>query len=195
MRGTAIRAGLVAGMVVAGLLAPGAGPAQAGGGCHRALTQGEGDTVAMVKACFTPSILRVDPGTEVTFVNKDPIVHNVSANGWGQYEDMFEGDVFTATFGEEGVYPFACNYHAGMTGAVVVGDGTGAGSGASVMGPSALTEAQTAALDGGETVARRESAGSTSAAGGWIGGGFAGLILGAGLALVWRRGRKEPAAG
>jgi hypothetical protein len=83
-----------------------------------------------------------------------------------------------------------------MTGAVVVGDGMGAGSGASVMGPSALTEAQTAALDGGETVARRESSGSTSTAGGWIGGGIAGLALGAGLALVWgRRGRNTSPAG
>ena len=190
MRGTAIRGGLVALAASAILAAPLAVPAGAGGGCHRGLTEGDGDTVRMSKLCFGPSILRVDPGTEVTFVNQDPIVHNVSANGWGQYEEMYEGDAFTATFRDEGVYPFACSYHAGMTGAVVVGDGTGAGTAASVMGPSSVDgTAETAAT--GETVLASTAAADTGAIG-WVAAGILGVALGAGAALQWRRRGVNP---
>ena len=187
MHGRAIRAGLVAAGATAVLVGPWAGPAVAGGGCHRGLTQGEGDTVEMSKACFGPSILKVDPGTEVTFVNLDPIVHNVSANGWGQLDDMYEGDAFTATFREDGIYPFACSYHPGMTGAVVVGKGLGAGSEASVLGPSTVTEAETDAADGGEIAAAPTSTGTGASPTGWVVGGALGLALGAGGALLWRR--------
>jgi plastocyanin len=188
MRATALRGALVATAATALLVAPWAGSVQAGGGCHRGLTEGEGDTVRMSKLCFGPSILRVEPGTEVTFLNNDPIVHNVSANGWGQIEDMYQGDAFTAMFRERGIYPFACSYHAGMTGAVVVGDGSGAGTVASVMGPSAVTAASS---EEGTTEAKTTASSSTGTAGatatGWVAGGLLGLAIGAGLALVWRR--------
>ena len=52
-------------------------PAIAGGGCHSGATQGEGDTVELLDACPTPTILTIDPGGTVTFVNKDPFTHNV----------------------------------------------------------------------------------------------------------------------
>ena len=64
------------------LLVP-AAPAVAGGGCHTGPTQGEGDTVELKDACFTPSNLSIDPGESVTFVNLDDITHNVGGGGWG----------------------------------------------------------------------------------------------------------------
>jgi plastocyanin len=124
----AIRGGLIAAVVMGSTIWT--VPASAGGGCHQeSLTEGDGDTVAMSEACFDPGVLRVDPGTEVTFVNQDPMTHNVSATGWGFFGEMNKGDTFQATFDDEGVFPFACTYHPGMTGAIVVGDGLGAGSG------------------------------------------------------------------
>jgi plastocyanin len=156
-----------------GLLLP--SPALAGGGCHAGLTEGEGDTVAMSKACFRPGILRVDPGAQIRFVNKDPLAHNVTANGWGFFEDMEEGDAFRATFGESGIYPFACTYHPGMTGAIVVGDGIGAGSGELVR---VYEEASTTA----------RPASSTEGSGlGWLAAGAGGVLLGVGVMLLIRR--------
>ena len=160
-----------------------AGPAVAGGGCHADLTQGTGDTVEMRKACFTPSIIRVAPGSEVTFVNRDPIGHNLWANGWGHFDDMLHGDTYTARFAELGIYPFACAYHPGMTGAVVVGEGVAAGSGESVtvasvsddVAPAAATRPAAAAADDGQGPV------------GWIAGGAIGLVLGAALVLFLRR--------
>ena len=145
--------------------------------------------VTMAKACFSPSVLRVDPGTEVTFINKDPIPHNVSAPEWGNFNDMNEGDRFQATFAEPGVYPFACTYHPGMTGAIVVGNGLGPGSGEVVTEEPLAGAAATSSED---TAPAAVSADGSSALG-WALGGAGGFVLGAGSALVLRR-RKPTAA-
>lgn len=185
MRHGVLRGGFVAALIVGSTMW--AWPASAGGGCHRGPTQGEGATVAMSEACFTPSLLRVDPGTEVTFVNKDPMPHNVSATGWGYLEDLYEADAFQATFEEEGVYPYACMYHAGMTGAIVVGDGVGAGSGRSVT-VEPLAGAEAASNE-------RTSPVSAQANGipalGWAISGAAGFVIGAAAALLVRRRRSN----
>ena len=113
------------------------GVASAGGGCHGGVTQtdatGQEDaTVQLVDACFSATVTSVDPGTPVTFVNMDEFVHNVGGNQWGHFDDLHGGDAFTVSFEEAGTYPFACSYHPGMTGAIVVGDGEGAGNGAGI---------------------------------------------------------------
>jgi plastocyanin len=176
-----IRMGLVTVFATA-LMGPWASPAVAGGGCHAAMTQGKGNRVEMVKACFTPSVLRTDPGTEVTFVNRDPTVHNVSAE-WSYISDLSQGDKFTATFSEPGVYPFACTYHPGMVGAVVVGDGTGAGSGRTVtVGEASESKVQASSGQAGDRAAARPAS-SDGPARGWLAGGAGGLALGAGVVL------------
>jgi plastocyanin len=152
-------------------------PAAAGAGCHSEPTQGRGKTVKMVNQCFTPSVLRTEAGADVTFVSRDAVTHNVSANGWGQFDDMSRGDSFTATFDRAGVYPFACMYHPGMTGAIVVGNGTGAGKFVTV--DSEQPDERT-----GPVAVARPRAGSGL---GWLGFGAAGFALGAGLALLVRR--------
>jgi plastocyanin len=166
-------------------------PAAAGGGCHAGITQGEGDTIEMVDACFTPAILHVKPGTEVTWVNKDAFVHNVTANEWGHFDDLNQGDAFTATFSEPGVYPFACAYHPGMTGAIVVGSGMGAGSGENVVVESFSASSRETAQEEQPAApvragAQTESGGGSSAVG-WLAGGAIGLVLGAGIAIAARR--------
>jgi plastocyanin len=167
--------------------------AVAGGGCYGPSTQGEGATVEMSKLCFSPGVLHTDPGTEVTFVNQDPLVHNVSANGWGSEDDLRKGESFTATFQKDGIYPFACSYHYGMSGAVVVGDGMGAGSGRSIE--------VTPVSDGieyqpPEQVALEQAGGDRtppegSRLAGWTLAGLVGLVIGAGLILMFRRTPRE----
>lgn len=176
-------------MVLAAPAAPAA--AGGGGGCHDGLTQGKGDTITAADACFTPSILYVDPGATITFLNKDPFVHNVAANGWGHFDDMNEGDSFTATFQDPGVYPFACLYHPGMTGAIFVGDGMGAGSGRTVTVESFSAGSQVQPPRDGDNASGTGSGGSTGA---WVGGAALGFALALGLWVVTRR-RGETTAG
>ena len=91
---------------------------------------------------------------------------------------------FTATFDEPGVYPWACWYHPGMTGAIVVGDGTGVGNGESVSvasfgqpEPSPVIEVRTLT----------EQASSTPAVMGWVAGTVIGVGIGLGIGVLVRR--------
>jgi hypothetical protein len=135
----------------------------------------------MAEACFGPSVLTVAPGTEVRFVNKDPIIHNVTAMGWSSSGDLSEGDSFTATFEEEGTFPYACMYHPGMSGAVVVGDGQGPGSG-ELLEVGTISDASPAAS---ATDASEPPAASPIV--GWTIAGGIGLLLGAGISALVRR--------
>jgi len=128
---TVIRAVLLAGTVFAGVVIAGT-PASAGGGCHAGPTQGTGTAVDLKGACFTPSLLRVVEGSTVTFTNYDPMAHNVSGSLWGHYDNLRPNESFSASFDQPGIYPYACTIHPGMTGVIVVGDGTGPGNGAVV---------------------------------------------------------------
>ena len=118
---------LTAGMALLGWNAP-----AFAGGCGQPATHGTGTTVEISEMCFRPSLLSVKPGATMTFVNRDPFAHNVGGQLWGHLEDLESGQLFRATFDGEGIYPFACTLHPGMTGAIVVGDGVGTGNGRSV---------------------------------------------------------------
>jgi plastocyanin len=106
-----------------------AAPASAGGGgCHRPATEGSGDTLALTELCFSPTVLRVAPGSEVTIVNRDTISHPLSRPGGEWAWDGPIGDRTTVRLERAGTYPFFCYVHPGMVGVVVVGDGRGTGS-------------------------------------------------------------------
>ncbi len=115
------------GLVAALVLVPGVARASGGGGCGRAVTDAAGTTVKIESFCFTPTIVRIDPGQTVTFTNADPVPHTVlGANGsWGGYDTLKPSKGVTYRFTEAGVYPYVCTYHVGMVGTVVVGDGNG----------------------------------------------------------------------
>jgi hypothetical protein len=126
----------------------------------------------------------------VAFVNEDQFTHNIIGAGWGHFDDLDPGQAFSATFDDPGVYPYACWYHPGMTGAIVVGDGTGVGNGASVSvasfqqpEPSPVVEIRTVT----------EQASSETVAVGWVAGAVLGLGIGLGIGALVRR-RARPAA-
>jgi plastocyanin len=103
-------------------------PAYAGGGgCGAPPTNGVGVTVEMVERCFSPTVLRVKPGDKVTFVNRDQLQHTVTGTSFrfGSLDTLEPGQSATFKFVTNGVYAYSCIFHPGMTGAVVVGDGTG----------------------------------------------------------------------
>ena len=118
------------GALVAALLP--AGSASAGGFCagyeNERLTDARGVRVAMADYCFTPTVLRVRKGATVTFVNKDPEAHTVggAAGSFGDmHREIAPGKSVSFQFEREGIFPYVCLIHPGMTGAIVVGDGIG----------------------------------------------------------------------
>jgi plastocyanin len=98
----------------------------AGGGCHAEPGgEGSGDAVSIEFCRFAPSVLHVEPGTDVTFTNKEGLPHTVTGADWGDTKYLEVGQSATYSFPEEGTYAFSCVLHPGMVGAVVVGDGSG----------------------------------------------------------------------
>jgi len=103
--------------------------AEAGGGCHAdGMSDAAGTEVRMEGACFTPTVLRVQPGDRVTWTNYDSFAHAVTGAGrtFGDYAELGEGQAVSHELPAAGVYPYFCNLHPGMIGAVVVGDGIAA---------------------------------------------------------------------
>ena len=109
------------------LFVPSAGLA---GGCHGSSEatagRGAGTVVVDIDECgYSPAILYVEPGTEVSWTNMDPMPHTVTGMGatLGGLTNIEPGDETEAyRFKDVGVYPYYCYLHPGMAGAVVVGD-------------------------------------------------------------------------
>jgi plastocyanin len=179
---------LASAMVVAAL-SLGAAPASAGGGCLHGLppSDGTGDTVEMNANCFEATVLHVDPGAEVTWVNRDPYTHTVTGVGgtWGDFSEIAQGGSVSYRFDTNGVYVYSCLIHPGMVGAVVVGNGSGdAGLDAVAVIPLSVDPPSAPA-----TTAPATSGGSS-----WIWPALLAGAIGTGIGLAFaRRRRSQPA--
>jgi plastocyanin len=181
----------VAAVVLAALLA--APAAAGGGGCptyREEVTAGRGaeeQTVPMEECAYTPTILYVDEGTEVTWINMDGVPHTVTGAqlSWGSHEyippqpreadgtpseESSEG-VVRHRFDDPGVYPYHCTLHPGMVGVVVVGDVE-----------AAKEEVEPVAIAAAEVGPSELQPASESARGPWP--GWILFALGAGLAVI-----------
>lgn len=169
------------------LLAP---SVAAGGGCMWQSAQpseertSEGEVTAFIAGCrFEPTTLYIQPGTTVTWSNKDPVPHSVTGAFLTLGSDRLinQGASTTVAFDEEGVFPYYCVLHPGMAASVVVGnplDGV-AGSDDAAAAPPASTD-------------RGGPIGETSSSEWPLVAGAAALATatGAGIALLVRRRRR-----
>lgn len=120
-RAHTVRRVLLAFAIGVAIAVPAVPAAAGGGGCRGDATEGRATTVDMAKACMTPTVVHVEPGTTVTWTNRDPILHNLYGTNWA-YGDLQPGASISRTFDDVGTFPYACTLHPGMLGAVVVGD-------------------------------------------------------------------------
>ena len=80
-------------------------------------------TVEMRSLQFEPQAIRVQPGTTVTWVNEDPVNHNVrQVESYFLSPDVMEpGERYEFTFEEPGSYRYQCTvHHPTMNGVVIV---------------------------------------------------------------------------
>jgi plastocyanin len=75
---------------------------------------------------FAPTTITVPVGTTVTWINMDPVLdvpegHDITIPGLAQIF-LAEGETFSYTFTEPGVYNYACELHSAlsMDGRVIV---------------------------------------------------------------------------
>lgn len=95
------------------------------------------DTVEMANIGFDPMTVRVSPGTEVTWVNRDGVPHNVQSDQFNERATQWDfrsdtvggGGTVTYTFESAGTYEYYCTVHGqnAMCGVVLVGGADRAG--------------------------------------------------------------------
>ena len=70
---------------------------------------------------FSPAVITVKPGTQITWANRDGIPHTVVSDTKAfKSKVLATGEKFTYTAAKPGVYSYACSIHPNMTGKVVV---------------------------------------------------------------------------
>jgi plastocyanin len=80
-----------------------------------------GVQVSIDNFSFTPPVVTVKPGTQITWINRDDIPHTVVSN-----ENVFKSkaldtdDKFSFTLSKPGTYSYFCSLHPRMTAKVVV---------------------------------------------------------------------------
>jgi plastocyanin len=82
--------------------------------------------VDIVNFSYAPQNLEVTPGTTVVWINRDALVHTVTAdNGAFDSGNMGEGARFAMTFTATGTYAYFCRPHPFMRATVMVGPAQG----------------------------------------------------------------------
>jgi plastocyanin len=71
---------------------------------------------------FVPNNLVISPGTTITWINRENVIHNtISDDGLWDSGPMSLGDTHTFTFTDEGIYDYRCTFHPpGMVGRITV---------------------------------------------------------------------------
>ncbi len=86
---------------------------------------GEPGAVAIVDLTFVPSVIEVESGTTVTWVNDDGVPHTATATE-GAFNSgvLMSGETFSQTFDTAGSFDYFCAIHPSMVGTVVVAEPT-----------------------------------------------------------------------
>ncbi len=79
-----------------------------------------------IDRCYIPSMIVVDSGNQVTWVNEDSAFHSVTSGFYGAPTELFDSghldpfESYTLTFDETGIYDYYCTLHPWMKGQVIV---------------------------------------------------------------------------
>jgi YVTN family beta-propeller protein len=75
---------------------------------------------------FKPELLKVSPGTTVTWINDDGAPHSIAVNSGAVSDTLMPGSDYSARFERPGDYTYTCSIHPYMVGKIVVADLQGA---------------------------------------------------------------------
>jgi plastocyanin len=76
--------------------------------------------------CYIPSVIRIDSGQQVTWINEDSAFHSVTSGSYESPTDLFDSghldpfESYTLDFDESGKYDYFCTLHPWMKGQVIV---------------------------------------------------------------------------
>ncbi len=76
--------------------------------------------------CYIPSVIVIEKGKQVTWVNEDSAFHSITSGYYGAPTDLFDSghldpfESYTLTFDETCTYDYFCTLHPWMKGQVIV---------------------------------------------------------------------------
>ena len=76
--------------------------------------------------CYIPSVIVIDSGSQVTWVNEDSAFHSVTSGSYEEPSELFDSghldpfESYTLDFDEIGTYDYFCTLHPWMKGQVIV---------------------------------------------------------------------------
>ncbi|MCV0431734.1 plastocyanin/azurin family copper-binding protein [Nitrosopumilus sp.] len=76
--------------------------------------------------CYIPSIVTINSGQKVTWVNEDSAFHSVTSGSYEEPVDLFDSghldpfESYTLDFDEKGTFDYFCTLHPWMKGQVIV---------------------------------------------------------------------------
>ncbi len=76
--------------------------------------------------CYIPSVIVIEKGKQVTWVNEDSAFHSITSGYYGTPTELFDSghldpfESYTLTFDETGTYDYFCTLHPWMKGQVIV---------------------------------------------------------------------------
>ena len=79
-----------------------------------------------IDRCYIPSVIVIDSGNQVTWVNHDSAFHSVTSGFYGEPTELFDSghldpfESYTLNFDEIGTYDYFCTLHPWMKGQVIV---------------------------------------------------------------------------
>jgi plastocyanin len=164
--------GILAAVALLAVPAADATPARAGSPCYHGVdapppAAGAATDVRALPCAFDPVLTVIPAGGTVTFRNGPELAHLVTGanQAWGDRDrELGPGQTVAYTFTEPGIYPYACAFHPGMSGAIVVGDGgdalrTAMGGSSAIQPGSGTRDAGTPASAGATTAGASRAAG------------------------------------
>lgn len=80
-----------------------------------------GTNITISNFAFDPADITVPAGTTIIWTNMDSVGHTVVADdGTWKSNDLSQGDTYSHTFSQAGVYMYHCGVHPSMTGKITV---------------------------------------------------------------------------
>jgi len=79
-----------------------------------------------IDRCYIPSIITIQSGQQVTWVNEDSAFHSVTSGFYGSPTELFDSghldpfESYTVDFDETGTFDYFCTLHPWMKGQVIV---------------------------------------------------------------------------
>jgi len=79
-----------------------------------------------IDRCYIPSVITIQSGQQVTWVNEDSAFHSVTSGFYGSPTELFDSghldpfESYTVDFDDTGIFDYFCTLHPWMKGQVIV---------------------------------------------------------------------------